>query len=46
VTLSQIVAASIFVATFTAILSERLHRTIAAMAGATVMLGAGMVLGF
>jgi Na+/H+ antiporter NhaD/arsenite permease-like protein len=28
------------------ILSERLHRTIAAMAGATIMLGAGMILGF
>ena len=45
-TFSQIVAASIFVATFTAILSERLHRTIAAMVGATIMLAAGMALGF
>jgi Na+/H+ antiporter NhaD/arsenite permease-like protein len=41
VTLSQIVATGIFVITFTVILSERLHRTIAAMAGATVTLGAG-----
>jgi len=46
VTHSQIVAAGIFVATFTLILTERLHRTVAAMAGATVMLAAGMSLGF
>jgi Na+/H+ antiporter NhaD/arsenite permease-like protein len=46
VTLSQIVATAIFVVTFTVILSERLHRTIAAMAGATVMLCAGLLLGF
>jgi Na+/H+ antiporter NhaD/arsenite permease-like protein len=46
VTLSQIVATAIFMVTFTVILSERLHRTIAAMVGATAMLGAGMVLGF
>jgi Na+/H+ antiporter NhaD/arsenite permease-like protein len=46
VTLSQVVASGIFVVMFIVILSERLHRTIAAMAGATVMLGAGLVLGF
>ena len=45
-TLPQIVAAVIFVVTFVAILSERLHRTIAAMAGAAAMLVAGMLLGF
>ena len=45
-TLPQIVAAAIFVVTFVVILSERLHRTIAAMAGAAVMLAAGMFLGF
>jgi Na+/H+ antiporter NhaD/arsenite permease-like protein len=42
----QIVASGIFVVTVAVILSERLHRTIAAMAGAVVMLGAGMLLGF
>ncbi len=45
-TLPQVVAAGIFVVTFIVILSERLHRTIAAMAGAAVMLAAGLVLGF
>jgi Na+/H+ antiporter NhaD/arsenite permease-like protein len=42
----QIVATIIFVLTSVVILSERLHRTIAAMAGAAVMLAAGMLLGF
>ncbi len=45
-TLSQIIAAGIFVTTFIVILSERLHRTIAALTGAAVMLIAGMSLGF
>ncbi len=45
-TLAQIVAAGIFVTTFIVILSERLHRTIAALVGAVVMLIAGMALGF
>ncbi len=42
----QIVAIGIFIVTFGVILSERLHRTIAAMVGAVVMLVAGMLLGF
>lgn len=45
-TLPQLVATAVFVATFALILSERLHRTIAAMAGAGVMLLVGMILGF
>ena len=44
--LTQVAATAVFVATFVLILSERLHRTIAAMAGAGVMLLIGMVLGF
>jgi len=46
VTPPQIVASSIFIVTFLVILSERLHRTIAALTGAAVMLIAGMSLGF
>lgn len=42
----QIVATLIFVVAFGFILSERLHRTIAAMAGAGVMLLVGLSLGF
>lgn len=45
-TLSQSVAAGIFIVTFVVILSERLHRTIAALVGAGVMLTAGMLMGF
>ncbi len=45
-TLPQIVAVLIFVATFAVILSERVHRTIAAMVGALAMLAAGLALGF
>ena len=45
-TLNQALASSIFIVTFAFILSERVHRTIAAMAGAAVMLGAGLVMGF
>lgn len=43
---SQLIAIIIFVATFAVILLERVHRTIAAMAGATVMLIVGMIMGF
>lgn len=42
----QIIALLIFVVTFGIILSERLHRTIAAMTGAAVMLAVGLALGF
>ena len=45
-TLNQALASIIFIVTFALILSERVHRTIAAMAGAAVMLGAGLVMGF
>ncbi|MGC8781154.1 MAG: ArsB/NhaD family transporter [Anaerolineae bacterium] len=45
-TLPQIIASLIFVAVFGVILSERLHRTIVAMTGASVMLLAGLGLGF
>jgi Na+/H+ antiporter NhaD/arsenite permease-like protein len=45
-TLPQIVATGIFVVTFVVILSDRLHRTIAAMAGAAVMLAVGLLMGF
>lgn len=43
---SQIVATAIFIVTFVAILSERLHRTIAALAGAGLMVLAGLLMGF
>jgi Na+/H+ antiporter NhaD/arsenite permease-like protein len=42
----QVVAGLLFVATFAAILAERLHRTIVAMTGAAIMLIVGMLLGF
>jgi Na+/H+ antiporter NhaD/arsenite permease-like protein len=45
-TLNQVIASFIFVVTFALILSERVHRTIVAMAGATVMLIVGLLLGF
>jgi Na+/H+ antiporter NhaD/arsenite permease-like protein len=45
-TLAHIVSALIFVVTFAVILSERIHRTIAAVAGAVAMVIAGMGLGF
>lgn len=44
--LAQWVATLIFTVTFAVILSERVHRTIAAMIAAAVMLIAGMSLGF
>jgi Na+/H+ antiporter NhaD/arsenite permease-like protein len=46
VTLDQTAAAGIFGVTFIVILTERVHRTIAALAGAAAMLIAGMLLGF
>jgi Na+/H+ antiporter NhaD/arsenite permease-like protein len=46
VTMSQIVAAVIFLVTLVLILTERLHRTIAAMVGALLMVAAGMLWGF
>lgn len=45
-TLAQVVATLIFVATFVGIMAERVHRTIVAMAGAAVMLIVGLLLGF
>ncbi len=45
-TLQQVAATLVFAATFVVILSERLHRTTAAMVGATAMLVLGMLLGF
>jgi Na+/H+ antiporter NhaD/arsenite permease-like protein len=45
-TVQQIVATTIFIVTMAVVLSERLHRTIAAMAGAAVMLGVGLLMGF
>lgn len=44
--LISIVASSIFLITFFAILRERVDRTIVAMIGASVMLAAGLTLGF
>ncbi|MFQ5610791.1 MAG: SLC13 family permease [Anaerolineae bacterium] len=43
---AQIAAILIFAVTFILILSERLHRTIAAMLGATAMLAIGLFFGF
>jgi Na+/H+ antiporter NhaD/arsenite permease-like protein len=45
-TVQQIVATTIFIVTMAVVLSERLHRTIAAMAGAALMLGVGLLMGF
>jgi Na+/H+ antiporter NhaD/arsenite permease-like protein len=45
-TFSQIAASVVFAGTFVVILSDRLHRTIAALAGAALMLVVGMALGF
>ena len=45
-TADQMVAIIIFGVTFAMILGERVHRTIVAMAGAAVMLIAGMLMGF
>ena len=45
-TADQIVASVIFVVMFAVILSDRVHRTIAGMVGAAVMLLVGMAMGF
>jgi Na+/H+ antiporter NhaD/arsenite permease-like protein len=45
-TTAQVVSAVIFVVVFAMILFDRVHRTIVAMAGAAVMLVAGMLIGF
>lgn len=45
-TTAQVVSSAIFVITFALILMDRIHRTIVAMAGAAVMLAAGMLMGF
>lgn len=45
-TTAQVVSIAIFVITFAMILLDRVHRTIVGMAGAAVMLAAGMVMGF
>jgi Na+/H+ antiporter NhaD/arsenite permease-like protein len=45
-TTAQVVSSAIFVITFALILLDRIHRTIVAMAGAAVMLAAGMLMGF
>jgi len=42
----QIVAGLIFLITFAIILSEKIHRTIIAMAGAVIMVMAGLIMGF
>jgi len=46
VTSAQIVSALIFAATFAMILSDRVDRTIVAMAGGAVMVSVGMLMGF
>jgi len=45
-TTAQVVSTAIFVVVFAMILLDRVHRTIVAMAGAAVMLAAGMLMGF
>ena len=45
-TAAQVVATLIFLVTFVMVLSDRVDRTIVAMAGATAMVGAGTVMGF
>ena len=45
-TTAQVVSTAIFVVVFAMILLDRVHRTIVAMAGAAVMLAAGMLIGF
>ena len=44
--LAQIAATLVFIVTFAAIMSERVHRTIVAMIGAAIMLIVGLLLGF
>ena len=45
-TAAQVAATIIFLVTFVLILSDRIDRTIVAMAGAAVMVGAGVLMGF
>ncbi len=45
-TLVHIVSTLVFVVTFVVILSERIHRTIVAVVGATLMVIVGMLFGF
>jgi Na+/H+ antiporter NhaD/arsenite permease-like protein len=45
-TLHQVTATLIFIVTFVVILSERVHRTTAAMLGAAVMVVVGLAMGF
>lgn len=45
-TLHQVTATLIFVVTFVVILSERVHRTTAAMLGGAVMVAVGLAMGF
>ncbi len=45
-TLHQVTATLIFIVTFVVILSERVHRTTAAMLGAAVMVAVGLAMGF
>lgn len=45
-TTAQVVSTAIFVVVFATILLDRIHRTIVAMAGAAVMVAAGMLMGF
>jgi Na+/H+ antiporter NhaD/arsenite permease-like protein len=45
-TAAQVVSTAIFVVAFAMILLGRIHRTIVAMAGAAVMLAAGILMGF
>ena len=45
-TLPQIIALVIFILTFTLLLTEKVHRTIAAMVGASVMVGSGIIMKF
>jgi Na+/H+ antiporter NhaD/arsenite permease-like protein len=44
-TFAQVIASTIFVITFALILTERIHRTIVAMASAAVMMAAGLLMG-
>jgi Na+/H+ antiporter NhaD/arsenite permease-like protein len=45
VTTAQVIASTIFIITFALILTERIHRTIVAMASAAVMMAAGLLMG-
>ena len=44
--MNQVVAVTIFAISLALIFTERIHRTIAAVAGATAMVAAGHLLGF